>query len=106
MTCVKAESHVQCMYYIDQAGKGEAVGADVVVLDAGDIYRSVPRILAQLITQPHDNPIDYRAGWEFGLIPIMAEIYNLGTPHYYAVAVAHQRDNSSELVSECEDLTK
>ena len=39
MSCVKAESHVQCMYYIDQAGKGEAVGADVVVLDAGDIYR-------------------------------------------------------------------
>ena len=30
----------------------------------------------------------------------MSEIYNLGTPHYYAVAVAHQRDNSSELVSE------
>ena len=29
----------------------------------------------------------------------MSEIYNLGTPHYYAVAVAHQRDNSSELVS-------
>ena len=47
MTCVKAESHVQCMYYIDQAGKGEAVGADVVVLDAGDIYRSVSRNLAR-----------------------------------------------------------
>ena len=57
MTCVKAESHVQCMYYIDQAGKGEAVGADVVVLDAGDIYRSVSRNLAQLITQPRNNPI-------------------------------------------------
>ena len=103
MTCVKAESHVQCMYYIDQAGKGEAVGADVVVLDAGDIYRSVSRNLA-LFTQPRNNPVGYRAGWEFGLIPIMAEIYNLGTPHYYAVAVAHQRDNSSELVSEREDI--
>ena len=56
MTCVKAESHVQCMYYIDQAGKGEAVGADVVVLDAGDIYRSDPRNLA-LFTQPHNNLI-------------------------------------------------
>ena len=103
MTCVKAESHVQCMYYIDQAGKGEAVGADVVVLDAGDIYRCDSRNLRPY-TQPHSNPIGYRAGWEFGLIPIMAEIYNLGTPHYYAVAVAHQRDNSSELVSKCKRI--
>ena len=28
----------------------------------------------------------------------MAEIYNLGTPHYYVVAVTKQRDNSSELI--------
>ena len=51
--------------------------ADVVVLDAGDVYR---------------------AGWLFGLIPIMAEVYNLDGPYYYAVAVTKQRDNSSELI--------
>ena len=51
--------------------------ADIVMLEAGDIYR---------------------AGKEFGLIPIMAEVYNLGTPDYYAVAVVKIRDNSSELI--------
>lgn len=51
--------------------------ADVVVLDAGDVYR---------------------AGYLFGLIPIMAEVYNLDGPRYYAVAVTKQRDNSSELI--------
>jgi len=51
--------------------------ADVVVLDAGDVYR---------------------AGFLYGLIPIMAEVYNLEEPFYYVVAVAKQRDNSSELV--------
>ena len=39
-----------------------------------------------------------RAGWKFGLIPVMAEIYNIGEPYYYAVAVTKQRDNSSELI--------
>ena len=34
----------------------------------------------------------------FGLIPIMAEVYNLGTPEYYAVGVVKIRDNSSELI--------
>ena len=51
--------------------------ADIVMLEAGDIYR---------------------AGKEYGLIPIMAEVYNLGTPDYYAVAVVKIRDNSSELI--------
>jgi len=51
--------------------------SDVAVLDAGDVYR---------------------AGWSYGLVPIMAEVYNLDTPHYYAVAVTKQRDNSSELI--------
>ena len=51
--------------------------ADIVVLDAGDVYR---------------------AGFLFGLIPIMAEVYNLEGPYYYAVAVTKQRDNSSELI--------
>ena len=40
----------------------------------------------------------YRAGEDYGLIPIMAEVYNLGTPDYYAVAVVKIRDNSSELI--------
>ena len=40
----------------------------------------------------------YRAGRMFGLIPIMAEVYNLGTPEYYAVGVVKIRDNSSELI--------
>ena len=71
MSCKRARSHIDCM---QQISKGIA---DVVVLDAGDIYR---------------------AGWQYGLVPIMAEIYNLGTPHYYAVAVTKQRDNSSELI--------
>jgi hypothetical protein len=51
--------------------------ADVVVLDAGDVYR---------------------AGFLYGLVPVVAEVYNLGDPFYYVVAVAKQRDNSSELV--------
>ncbi len=71
MSCKRARSAIDCMNLIRH---GEA---DVTVLDAGDIYR---------------------AGWQYGLIPIMAEIYNLGTPHMYAVAVTKQRDNSSELV--------
>ena len=72
MTCVKAESHVQCMYYIDQAGKGEAVGADVVVLDAGDIYRSVSRNLAcsHATSQHHaalpQPEIQHSLGWVGG----------------------------------------
>ena len=51
--------------------------ADITMLEAGDIYR---------------------AGNNYGLMPIMAEVYNLGTPEYYAVAVVKIRDNSSELI--------
>ena len=40
----------------------------------------------------------FRAGFQYGLKPVMAEIYNLPTPHYYVVAVTKQRDNSSELI--------
>ena len=40
----------------------------------------------------------FRAGYQYNLKPVMAEIYNLGTPHYYVVAVTKQRDNSSELI--------
>ena len=105
MSCKKARSHIDCMRQIHH---GEA---DVVMMDAGDIYRcgngndpfknlnfevvasirgSNPRSLT--------NVSLLRAGWQYGLIPVMAEVYNLGSPHYYAVAVAKQRDNSSELI--------
>ena len=40
----------------------------------------------------------YRAGRSYGLMPIMAEVYNLGTPDYYAVAVVKIRDDDSELI--------
>jgi melanoma-associated antigen p97 len=50
--------------------------ADAAVLDAGDIYT---------------------AGYHYGLIPIMSEIYNTEEPEYYAVAVAYQGDADTEL---------
>ena len=74
MTCVPSKppfSHHNCMELIK---RGQA---DITMLEAGDIYR---------------------AGRQFGLVPIMAEVYNLGTPDYYAVAVVKIRDNSSELI--------
>lgn len=54
---------------------------DTAVLDAGDVYT---------------------AGYHYGLIPIMSEIYNtkntkLGEPEYFAVAVAYQGDADTEL---------
>merc|ERR1719367_4604 len=71
MSCKKAPSAFHCMKLIANND------ADAVVLDAGDIYR---------------------AGFQYGLKPVMAEVYNLPTPHYYVVAVTKQRDNSSELI--------
>ncbi len=71
MTCRRADTSIECMRLIRH---GEA---DVTVLDAGDIYK---------------------AGWQYDLIPIMAEVYNLGEPYYYAVAVTKQRDNDTELI--------
>lgn len=71
MTCKRADSSLECMNAIRHSE------ADVTVLDAGDIYK---------------------AGWQFGLVPIMAEVYNLGEPFYYAVAVTKQRDNDTELI--------
>lgn len=50
--------------------------ADVSVFDAGDVYT---------------------AGLNYRLVPIMAEIYNLGVPEYYAVAVAKEEDPSTEI---------
>ena len=48
--------------------------------------------------QFHPLFLNSRAGHGYDLKPVMAEIYNLGTPHYYVVAVTKQRDNSSELI--------
>ncbi|KAK4875334.1 hypothetical protein RN001_011756 [Aquatica leii] len=70
MRCEKAHSHINCMQKI-QVGS-----ADVVVLDASDVYT---------------------AGLNFGLIPFISEIYNLGEPEYYVVAVAKEEDPSTEL---------
>lgn len=50
--------------------------ADVTVLDAGDVYT---------------------AGLQYTLIPFMSEIYNLGVPEYYVIAVAKEEDPSTEL---------
>ena len=74
MTCLPSKppfSHRKCMRMIRDKQ------ADITMLEAGDIYR---------------------AGHNYGLMPIMAEVYNLGTPEYYAVAVVKIRDNSSELI--------
>jgi len=74
LTCLPNQppfSHRKCMRMIYQKR------ADITMLEAGDIFR---------------------AGEDYGLIPIMAETYNLGTPDYYAVAVVKIRDNSSELI--------
>lgn len=74
LSCVPSAptySHRRCMEMINNQQ------ADVAMFEAGDIYR---------------------AGRTFGLIPIMAEVYNLGEPEFYAVAVVKIRDNSSELI--------
>jgi hypothetical protein len=48
----------------------------VAVFDAGDVYT---------------------AGLKYDLIPFISEIYNLGEPEYYAVAVAKEEDPDTEL---------
>lgn len=50
--------------------------ADVAVFDASDVYT---------------------AGLNFDLVPFISEIYNLGKPEYYVVAVAKESDPSTEL---------
>lgn len=69
--CIRGYSHLACMHLVQ---KGEA---DLVVLEAGDIYR---------------------AGHRLGLIPIIAEQYNLDKPFYYAVAVTKQPDKETDLL--------
>jgi len=70
MVCYKAHSHMNCMQAIK---KGYA---DVAVMDAGDIYEG---------------------GLRYDLIPIMSEVYNLGIPEYYVVAVSREDDPDTEL---------
>uniref|UniRef100_A0A1B0AR72 Transferrin-like domain-containing protein n=1 Tax=Glossina palpalis gambiensis TaxID=67801 RepID=A0A1B0AR72_9MUSC len=70
LICKKMHSHINCMRWI-QAGK-----ADIAVFDAGDVYT---------------------AGLNYDLIPFMSEVYNLGEPEYYVVAVAKEEDPDTEL---------
>uniref|UniRef100_A0A182HQQ4 Transferrin-like domain-containing protein n=1 Tax=Anopheles arabiensis TaxID=7173 RepID=A0A182HQQ4_ANOAR len=70
MLCMKAHSHITCMQHI-QSGT-----ADVTVLDASDVYT---------------------AGLHYELMPFMSEVYDLGLPEYYVVAVAKEEDPDTEL---------
>ncbi|XP_017091023.2 transferrin 2 [Drosophila bipectinata] len=70
LICKKMHSHINCMQFI-QTGK-----ADIAVFDAGDVYTG---------------------GLNYDLIPFMSEVYNLGMPEYYVVAVAKEEDPDTEL---------
>ncbi|XP_071441243.1 transferrin 2 [Hetaerina americana] len=70
MSCYKATSQIHCMRAV-QTGV-----ADATVLDAGDVYTG---------------------GLRYDLIPFIAEVYNLGAPEYYVVAVAKEEDPDTEL---------
>ncbi|XP_070154715.1 transferrin 2 [Polyergus mexicanus] len=70
LLCHRGHSQINCMQSI-QSGI-----ADVAVLDAGDVYT---------------------AGLRFNLIPFISEVYNLGTPDYYVVAVAKEEDDNTDL---------
>ncbi|XP_034483678.1 melanotransferrin [Drosophila innubila] len=70
LICKKMHSHINCMQLI-QSGK-----ADISVFDAGDVYTG---------------------GLNYDLIPFMSEVYNLGEPEYYVVAVAKEEDPDTEL---------
>lgn len=39
----------------------------------------------------------YTAGLQYDEIPFISEVYNLGVPEYYIVAVAKEEDPSTEL---------
>ncbi|XP_043490312.1 melanotransferrin [Polistes fuscatus] len=70
LLCHKAYSQINCMQAIQNGI------ADVTVLDASDVYT---------------------AGLRFELIPFISEVYNLGTPDYYVVAVAKEEDDNTDL---------
>lgn len=70
LLCHKGHSQINCMQLIQNGI------ADVAILDASDVYT---------------------AGLRFNLIPFISEVYNLGTPDYYVVAVAKEEDDSTDL---------
>ncbi|GFR00340.1 ovotransferrin [Trichonephila clavata] len=71
LVCIKGFSQIKCMQLIRENA------ADLVVLDAGDIYR---------------------AGQNYNLMPIVAEQYDLEEPSYYVIAVARQPDKDTDLL--------
>ncbi|XP_067131499.1 transferrin 2 [Centruroides vittatus] len=71
LVCITGHSQRDCMQLIKNGQ------ADLTMLDAGDIYH---------------------AGHAFGLIPIIAEQYDLQEPAYYVVAVAQQPDKDTDLL--------
>ncbi|XP_043461748.1 melanotransferrin isoform X2 [Leptopilina heterotoma] len=70
VVCHKGYSHINCMREIEKGF------ADVAVLDASDVYT---------------------AGLRFNLIPFISEVYNLGSPEYYVVAVGKEDDPDTDL---------
>nr|XP_018896656.1 PREDICTED: melanotransferrin [Bemisia tabaci] len=70
MSCYKGHSQIYCMKAIQEGL------ADVAVFDAGDVYT---------------------AGLHYSLVPFISEVYNLGKPEYYVVAVAKEEDPDTEL---------
>ncbi|XP_019887469.2 melanotransferrin [Ooceraea biroi] len=70
LICHRGHSQINCMQSIQNGI------ADVAVLDASDVYT---------------------AGLRFDLIPFISEVYNLGTPDYYVVAVAKEEDDNTDL---------
>ncbi|XP_015788305.1 melanotransferrin-like [Tetranychus urticae] len=70
LNCVVERSAIGCMEAI-RRGR-----ADLVMLDAADVYR---------------------AGHQYGLVPILTEKYDLTDPSYYVVAVAKKTDRESDL---------
>ncbi|XP_025837361.1 melanotransferrin [Agrilus planipennis] len=70
MRCEKGHSQIHCMEAIKSGA------ADVTVLDASDVYT---------------------AGLNYELVPFISEVYNLGEPYYYVVAVAKEADPDTEM---------
>lgn len=78
LNCKLAQSSLACMQLIKNRD------ADLVVLDAADIYI---------------------AGVKFGLIPIVAEQFDMHGTHYYSLAVAKTSDQSTDLFNLKSKLT-
>ncbi|GAB6026358.1 antigen p97 (melanoma associated) identified by monoclonal antibodies 133.2 and 96.5 [Chamberlinius hualienensis] len=71
LVCYRGRDQLGCMKAVRTAV------ADLVMLDAGDVYT---------------------AGQRFGLVPIIAEQYDLDGPYYYAVAVAKIQDPDTDML--------